>query len=193
MEIQLYAKMFDLLTSAIQDARPEVFGAHTKGYKDLLPTPWSYNTPLSSISVPGNSTTVDYDARGNNLRCRMTPGKLTLTLSVDAFIKRTGSGLLDSNKISEEISIAGGFQKKADGKPPKYVVVLNECLLQKTQPEGIRELVSWIVAGALSEALSDTGLPARIELIKSKLTLQLSKPQLETERLVIIGTLENKK
>lgn len=190
MEIRLHEALLNLAAAAIEQGRPETFGAYTVGLKDSVPTPWSHNKPGDSIQLNANQSEVNFDARGSSVQFKMTHGDLAVSLRLTTALHRRQKSKEERADFAEPVVLGGTF---GNAHPSGgYPLILERLVISKLEPVGVRSLLSWLLSSSLTRSISDMRLPSTIELIDGVLYVKLGTPAIEPGLIRIGASLEEK-
>jgi hypothetical protein len=186
MELVLHDALLQKLARAIEQVRPEIFGVHTKRYKNKIPHPWNTNESQDPIQLKALKAEVDYEARGSKVTFRIGAGHMLVSLNIDAAIMRSAAAGSIENGFSQTAELTSLFGDLAGGAFPFLVT---EAQFTTLQPVGIRMLLSWIIANSIDRSFEGLGIPETIALGPNAL-LRLQKPVFAAGALRLTAKLE---
>ena len=175
MEIVLTEELFNLAATAIDTMRPELLAAYTKGFAASEQPPYNENKPLPSIQLSNTGVTFDYDFRGSKATFVFRPGQLTLSLGIGGAAKRSPPTPAQEVRLNDSLALSGAFLRAKKG---IYPLLISDAVFSNMSPSDLQQIISWIVADAISATTLLTGFPVNFDVIEKKLTLLIDMPEI---------------
>jgi hypothetical protein len=163
MQFYLEVQLLNRIAQAIENQRPEVFSVRTKGYVDSqVGKPWSFVAPSDPIKLSALDASLDYFAKGLNVTVTLSSGAIVLSFLLSAQIRKSNnsnSSTVESS-FSQPVALSALFGKlvgNTDADKLYPLQVFDASFLSIA--DGLRQLLSWVIANAISESLAKVGVP----------------------------------